>query len=118
MSKSNEMLLKLDGFQYATLLYLNMGCYHIRLSKRKINLFTIILLWGKYSYKRIPMGVDNSPDIFQQKMNDLSHGFESICAYIDELFILTRVYWTDYVNNIELTINKPKEIGMICNIEK
>ena len=54
------------------------------------------------------MGVDNSPDIFQQKMNDLSHGFESICAYIDELFILTRVYWTDYVNNIELTINKPK----------
>ena len=69
------MLLKLDGFQYATLLYLNMGCYHIRLSERKINFFTIILPWGKYSYKRLPMGVANYPDIFQQKMNDLFHVF-------------------------------------------
>ena len=26
-------------------------------------------------YKRLQMGVANSPEIFQQKMNDLFHGF-------------------------------------------
>ena len=40
-----EMLLKLEGFQYATSLYLNMGYYHIWLSKNASNLCTIIILW-------------------------------------------------------------------------
>ena len=80
MPKINEMLLKLEGFQYDTLLDLNMRYYHIRLSKNESSLCMIILLWGKYCYKRLPMGVDNSPDIFQQKMNALFHGFEFILA--------------------------------------
>ena len=43
MPKVNEMLLKLDVFQYATSLDLNMGYYHIRISKNTSNLCTIIL---------------------------------------------------------------------------
>ena len=69
------MLLKLKGFQYATSLDLNMGYYHIRLSKNASNLCTIIPPWGKYRYKHLPMGVTNSQDMFQHKMNDLFHGF-------------------------------------------
>ena len=75
MPKINEMLLKLEGFQYATSLYLNVGYYHIQISKNASNLCTIILLWEMYCYKRISMGVANSRDIFQQKINDLFHGF-------------------------------------------
>ena len=71
-----SMLLKLEGFEYATSLDLNMGYYHIRLSKNANNLCTIILPCRKYRYKRLPMGVANSPDIFQKKMNNLYHGFE------------------------------------------
>ena len=61
------MLLKLEFFQYATSLYLNMGYYHIRLRKNTSNLCTIIIIWGKYCYKRLPMRFDNSSAIFQQK---------------------------------------------------
>ena len=63
-----EMLLKLEGFKYATSLDLNMGYYYIRLSKNSSNLCTIVLPWEKYHYKRLLMGVANSPDIFQQKL--------------------------------------------------
>ena len=41
---------------------------------------------GKYRYKHLPMGVANSPDIFHQKMNDLLHVFEFICAYIHDIY--------------------------------
>ena len=95
-----------------------MGYYYIRLSKNASNLCTIILPWGKYRYKRLPMGVSNSPDIFQQKMNDLFHGFEFIRAYIDDLLVLIKVYWTDPVQKLELTLNKLKGKGLKCNIEK
>ena len=78
MPKINEMLLKLEGFHYATLLDLNMGYYHIQLSANASNLCTIILPWGKYRYKRPPIGIANYPQSFQQKMNDLFHVFEFI----------------------------------------
>ena len=64
------------------------------------------------------MGVVNSLDIFQQKTNDLFHGCEFICAYIDYLLILTKGYWTYHIQKLELTLNKLKEKGLKCNIEK
>ena len=44
MPKINEILLKLEGFQYATSLDLNMGYYHSRLRENTSNLFTVILM--------------------------------------------------------------------------
>ena len=64
MKKINEMLFKLEGFPYATSLDLNMLYYHTRLRKNASNLCMIILPWGKCRYKRLPMGVANSPEIF------------------------------------------------------
>ena len=62
----------------------------------------------KYWYKRLPMGVANPPNILQQKMNDLFHGFEFIHACIDELLILTKGDWTYHAQKLELTLNKLK----------
>ena len=55
------------------------------------------------------MGVANSLENFQQKMNDLFHGFEFIRAYIDNILILTKGYWTDHVHKLDLKLNKLKQ---------
>ena len=54
------------------------------------------------------MEVADSPDIFQQKINDLLHGFEFIRAYIYNLLVLIKGYWTDHVQKLEPTLNKLK----------
>ena len=77
-----------------------MGYYNIRIRKNASNLCKIINPWGKYWYKHLPMGVANSLDIFQHKMNDLFHGFELIRAYIDNLLILTKGYCTYHAQKI------------------
>ena len=64
-------MLKLEGFQYGTSLDLNMGYYHIELNPNSKRLCTIVLPWGKYEYQRLPMGLCNSPDIFQENMGEL-----------------------------------------------
>ena len=64
------------------------------------------------------MGVSNFTDIFQQKMNDLFNGFEFIRAYIYDILITTKGYWADHVQKLKLIINKLKEKGLKCNIEK
>jgi len=74
-----DMLLNLEGFQWATSLDLNMGCYHIRLDPASKQLCTIVLPFGKYEYQAIPMGLCNSPDIFQEKMSELMDGLALFC---------------------------------------
>ena len=73
---------------------------------------------GKYCYKRLPIGVSNSPDISQQNMNDLFHGIEFIRVYIYDLLILIKVDWTYHVHKLQPTLNKLKEKRLKCNIEK
>jgi hypothetical protein len=69
--KISTVLQELEGFTYATALDLNMVHYTIRLDPNASKICTIIFPWGKYSYKRLPMGIAGSPDIFQAKMSEL-----------------------------------------------
>jgi hypothetical protein len=61
----NKVLQELEGFSFATALDLNMGYYAIKLDPVASKICTIIFRWGKYSYKRLPMGMAGSPGIFQ-----------------------------------------------------
>ena len=80
MPNINEMLLELEGFQFAQSLGLNTGYYHIRLIKNTSNLCTIIIPSVKHCYKLLPTGITNSPDIFQHNMIDIFHGIGFIFA--------------------------------------
>jgi hypothetical protein len=65
--KISTVLQEIEGFSYATAPDLNMGYYTIKLDPDASKICTIILPWGKYSYKRLPMGIAGSPDIFPRK---------------------------------------------------
>ena len=67
-----------------------MGYYHIEFSSGSKQLFTIVLTWGKYEYQNIPMGVCNSPDIFQEKIYKLFDGLDMVRAYIDNVLVTTK----------------------------
>ena len=95
LPKIQDLLLNLEGFTYATSIDLNMGYYHVKLTPDSSRLCTIVTEFGKYEYLRIPMGVCNSPDIFQERMSDLMAGLDYVRAYIE-------IFWS-----------QPKEIGTI-----
>jgi len=95
-------MLKLEGFQYGTSLDLNMGYYHIELNPDSRKLCTIVLPWGNYEYQRLPMGLCNSPDIFQEKMGELMADLEFVRAYIDDLIILTKDSWDNHFNQLRI----------------
>ena len=55
--KISDFLQKLQGFQFAMALDLNMGYYTIKLDPTASMICTIVLPWGKYSYQILPMGI-------------------------------------------------------------
>ena len=113
-----DTLLGLEGFTYATALDLNMGYYHIRLSEEASKMTTIIMPWGKYQYKRLPMGLANSPDIFQEKMNSLFNELSYVRAYIDDLLVLTKGSYEDHLKKVEVVLARLENAGLQVNAEK
>ena len=111
-------MLKLEGFKYGTSLDLNMGYYHIELDPKAKELCTIVLPWGKYEYQRLPMGLCNSPDIFQEKMSNLMYDLEYVRTYIDDLLVITNGDWTDHLNSLEAVLKRLQDAGLKVNAKK
>ena len=116
--KIQDMLLNLEGFQWATSLDLNMGYYHIELTPASKRLCTIVLPWGKYEYQRLPMGLCNSPDIFQEKMGNLFQDLEYVRAYIDDLLVLTKGSYEEHLDSIGEVLGRLRAAGLKVNANK
>ena len=95
--KISDILQKLQGFQFAISLDLNMGYYTIRLDPTASRICTIVLPWGKYSYLRLPTGIAGLPDIFQEKMSGLMGDLEFVRTYLDDLLILTKSSFVEHI---------------------
>ncbi len=99
--KISTVLQEIEGFSYATALDLNLGYYTIRLDPDASKICTIIFPWEKYSYKRLPMGIADSPDIFQGKMLELMETLEYLRAYLDDLLCISKLSLEDHPEKLE-----------------
>ena len=113
-----DMLLNLEGFQYATSLDLNMGYYHIELCPDSKKLCTLVFPFGKYEMQRLPMGLCNSPDIFQEKMSELFDGLEFVRTYIDDLLILTKGTFEDHLEKLNRVLYRLQQARLKVNGNK
>ena len=118
MPKIQDMLVNLEGFQYASSLDLNMGYYHIELTPNSKSYCTIVLPFGKYEYQRLPMGLCNSPDIFQEKMSELMSDLEFVRVYIDDLLTLTKGTFEDHLEKLDEVLRRVKDAGLKVNAKK
>ena len=108
------MLQKLEGFMYATSLDLYMRYYHLLFTPNASRLCTVVLLWGKYEYLRLPMGLCNSPHIFQEKMGELMAGLDFARAYLDDLLIISRGSFDDHLEQLGQALTRLAEAGFFC----
>ena len=81
------MMMKLEGFRFDPALDLNTEYYTLR--------------WGNYKYKRLPMNMSCSLDMFQYKMLELFKGLEYVRTYIDYFLYLAKFSLIYHLNNLE-----------------
>ncbi len=116
--KISTILQELEGFTYAKALDLNMGYYTIRLDPTMSKMCTIIFPWGKYSYKRLPMGFGGSADIYQAQIMDLMASLKFVQAYMDDLFIITRRALDKHLQKMETVLTRLRDAGLKVNAAK
>lgn len=89
-----------------------MGYYHIEVTSTVSSYYTVFLPWGKYKYLCLPMGLCNSPNIFQEKMSELMTGLEFAWVYIDDLLVLSHNNFEDHVEKLEEALSRLQEVGL------
>ena len=79
---------------------------------------TTILPWGKYAYKRLPMGIACAPDIFQSIIMDLLGDLDYVLVYIDNILLLQRQskLKEDHLKKIEIVLQHLNGIGFRANL--
>jgi hypothetical protein len=95
--KIAQMLQVLEKIAFATSLDLNMGYYTIKLDYDAQKLCTIVTPFGKYQYRRLPMGVSCSPDVFQETMSDLIQHLNFVRTYLDDILVISCSTFEDHI---------------------
>ncbi len=114
----SRILQETEGLSFAPALDLNMGYYTIRFDPDASKICTIIFPWGKYSYKRLSMGIAGSPDIFHGKMSELMESFEYVRSYLDDLLYISKLILEDHFEKLEDVLRRLHDAGLKINAAK
>jgi transposase InsO family protein len=75
--------------------------------------------FGLFQFKRLPMGLKNSPAIFQHYINVAMHGLlhKSVLAYVDDLLIFSKTF-EDHIQHLKEFSDRLLQFGLRVNPKK
>ncbi len=97
-----------------------MGYYTIRLDPDASKIYSIIFLWGKYSYKQLPItnGHCRFSRHFQEKMSELMESLKYVRAYPDDILCISKLSLEDYLQKWEEVLRQLCKAGLKVNTKK
>ena len=95
-----------------------MGHCHVLLDKEASKMCTMIVPWSKCKCLRLPQGLANAPDIFQEEMNNLFHELEFVCCHMDDLLVTNKGNCRDHLRKLEQVFSKLRHAGLQVNPTK
>jgi hypothetical protein len=73
---------------------------------------------GKYQYKRLPMGVKTSPDIFQRIMYELLGDITNIQVYLDDILITSNGTFEEHATVMEKVLHILQKANFRADLRK
>ena len=113
----DELTSRLPGVKFMGKLDAASGFYQIPLDKDYRDYITFLTPIGRFKFKRLPMGINTAPEIYQRKMCELLEGIENVLIYMDDVIIYGR---TEEEHNVTLlkVLNKIRKSGLKVNRDK
>ena len=85
---------------------LSMGCYHTPLDEETQKLCSTVSPWGKCQHKVSPMGIENSPDIFQEIMSNMMADLDCASTHIDDVLVASDGTFKDHSNEVKEALTR------------
>ena len=117
MNSIDDVATRLHGSKYFSKLDASSGYYQIPLTGKSSRLTTFNTPFGRYCYKRLPMGIRCASEVFQREMTRHFGVIDGVEVIVDDILVhgktltehnkrLTRVL--DKARSINLKLNKAK----------
>jgi Arginine decarboxylase (spermidine biosynthesis) len=114
LPRISDILQRRNGYKFFTKLDLSMQYYAFQLDEESKELCVINTPFGKYRYKRLPMGVCQSSDIAQEIMEQVLRDIEGVEIYIDDIGIFSNS-WEEHIDTLHKVLERLQNNGFSIN---
>ena len=114
-----DVLKKSIGYKFFTKLDITTQYYMLELDDESANACTIVTPFGKFKYRRMPMGLKCAPDFAQEVMKNVLRGLEDIevDVYLDNVGCFSNS-WNQHVKLLDKVLYRLKSNGFTVNPRK
>ena len=113
-----DLLQDIGQYNYVTAIDLSMGYYHMVLDDELSDMTTFMLPWGLYKYKRLPMGLNISPDVFQERVSRIFGHMPGVRVYMDDILIWSNGTYDDHLEKVKKVLDGLSNYNMAVNALK
>ena len=110
----HDILTRRKGYKFFTKIDISMQYYAFELDEESKDLCTIVTPFGKYRYKRLPMGVKQSADIAQMIMEQVLADLDDVDVYIDDVGCFNDT-WEDHMRTLTTVLQRLEDAGFTVN---
>lgn len=89
----------------------------LRVSEKSQELLTVNTPRGLMRYKRLPFGLNISPNIWQRTMDHILQGLKGVVCYLDDI-LLTGASRQEHIANLERLLDRLQQYGVRLRKEK
>lgn len=112
MPRIDNMLTAMSHSAIFSVIDLSKGFLQIEVAEEDRPKTAFICAHGLWQYKRMPMGMCNSPSTFMRALNELMNEFRGlfVSVYFDDLCIYSKSF-EDHMTHIRLVLTKLRDAG-------
>ena len=118
-----QVATRLHKAKIFTVLDAKTGFWQVRLDQKSSYLTTFNTPFGRCRWRRMPFGISSAPEVWQQRMNQLIEGLQSIEVIADDFLVCgsgdtTEEARVNHDFNLRAFLNRAREKGLKLNPTK
>ncbi|XP_052561921.1 uncharacterized protein K02A2.6-like [Culex pipiens pallens] len=118
MPTLEKILVQLEGAQWFSTIDLQSAFFHIELEEDSRHLTNFMTEFGMYRYIRLPFGLSNAPDVFQEVMErKVLTDCEGVLNYLDDILVFGRSK-EEHDKNLAAVMDRLKDHNVRINTSK
>lgn len=118
MPTLEKILVQLQGAQWFSTIDLQSAFFHIELEEDSRHLTNFMTEFGMYRYIRLPFGLSNAPDVFQEVMErKILADCEGVLNYLDDILVFGRSK-EEHDKNLAIVMDRLADHNVKINASK
>ncbi|KAG6623058.1 Pol Polyprotein [Phytophthora cinnamomi] len=115
--KIREILLRLGKAKCMSTLDANMGYFARRLARQSRAATAFCLPFGKFQFKRLPMGISTAPDEYQACMERILGDLDFVIVYLDDILIFSENP-VEHLEHLRIVFDRLRQYDVTLNGKK